>query len=78
MGEIIIRKTQEADVVSIVELSNKNTVNNVQISANGFLVSGYQKETYITYSKEAQYFYVATIEDKIVGVLLAFDDDIIF
>jgi predicted GNAT superfamily acetyltransferase len=77
MSEIRIRKAKESDVDTIVKLSDINTIKNVQNSSNGFLVSGYQKEKYIAYIDDAQYFYVATIDEKIVGVLLAFDDSVI-
>ena len=75
MNEIIIKKAQEKDIDEILELSEKNTITNVEDKSSGFLVSGYSKEKYLDYITYADYFYTASIDDKIVGVLLAFHND---
>lgn len=75
MNKIEIRNAIESDLDKIVEISELNTINNVDDTSSGFLVSGYTKKEYMDYLNTADHFYVATIEDEIVGVLLSFDQD---
>jgi GNAT superfamily N-acetyltransferase len=75
MNNIIIKKAEENDIDEILKISKKNTITNIEDPSSGFLVSGYTKQQYLEYVGYADYFYVAKIDNKVVGVLLAFNDD---
>ena len=75
MNRIEIRNAMEKDLDRIVEISARNTIDKVDDTAAGFLVSGYTKKEYLHYLDTADHFYVATIDNEIVGVLLAFDQE---
>lgn len=74
-NQIKIRKSKYEDIDEILRISQLNTITNLKDTSSGFLVSGYTKEKYIEYLDSTECFYVAVIEEKIVGVLLGFNKE---
>ena len=73
--DIKIQNASENDLDKILEISELNKIINVKDTSAGFLVSGYTKEQYLDYLTKADCFYVAIVDNEVVGVLLAFYDN---
>ena len=61
-----IRKATTEDTEEIFNIKNKNLLLNKNIN-NGFLTGDYSKDEYNFYIKNSSYFFVATLNNKIIG-----------
>lgn len=69
---MIIRNAILADIPSIFKLSTSITYSQESKSDMGFLVAGYTEEKYASFIDKS-FFYVAIIDEKIVGYRLAIE-----
>ncbi|MBN2279686.1 MAG: GNAT family N-acetyltransferase [Candidatus Marinimicrobia bacterium] len=67
---MVIRDAQISDINKIFELAQSLSYNDTSLAEEGFLVSGYSEDNYEKFLGKS-FFYVALIEEKIVGYRLA-------
>lgn len=77
--EVSIRKVEENELESVLEISKTLTLASIndseKASQKGFLVSEFTLDDYKKFYNEAEYFYVAEIDNQIAGFLLAYKSE---
>lgn len=66
-----ISKVTKVDISAIFALQNQMLISNTDME-NGFLVSAFSQEDYLYFCETYDFFYKAVIDDKLVGVVMAF------
>lgn len=75
MNKIDISPVSMQDIPAITSLQSDLLLNNINDSEKGFLISAYTETEYQQFLSCYDYFYKATVNDKIVGCLMAFDSE---
>jgi len=72
-----ISKAKTEDALEISKLQQKLLLNNNKNSTNGFLVSAFTEEDYQNFIETYNHFYIARMEGKICGVIMAYHSNLI-
>ena len=75
MNKIHISPVSKQDIPAISDLQAELLLKNTNKPEKGFLVSGYTEEDYQNFIDHYDFFYKATIDDKIVGCIMAFNSE---
>lgn len=75
MNKILISPVSAQDIPAIASLQSDLLLKNTKKAEKGFLVSAYNKEDYEKFLNCYDFFYKASIDDKVVGCLMAFNSE---
>lgn len=75
MNKINISPVTMQDIPAIASLQSELLLANTKNAEEGFLVSGYSEKDYQKFLDCYDFFFKATIDDKIVGCLMAFNSE---